>query len=165
MAIRSFVEQIPTTAGRLCFGDAPPSLSTDGTWRVGDLILNIDPASGEPFLWRCVTAGAPGTWEAVGAAAVALTTATAITLDASHDTVIADTTAGVVTVTLPAASAVPGKSYTVKRVGATNAVNVAGAIDAGTTQAALATNQAAVKVVSDGTAWRIIHTFGTVTVT
>lgn len=36
-----------------------------GTWAKGDVVLNSEPAAGEPLGWRCVAAGTPGTWEAV----------------------------------------------------------------------------------------------------
>lgn len=43
--------------------------------RVGDLILNTDPALGEPFAWRCLTGGTPGTYENLYGKAYAFTPA------------------------------------------------------------------------------------------
>jgi hypothetical protein len=43
-------------------GTAAP---TTGTWQRGDLVINKNPAAGGVFAWRCTTAGAPGSWEAI----------------------------------------------------------------------------------------------------
>jgi hypothetical protein len=43
-------------------GSGPPR---DGSWRVGDLVVNKHPSAGEPLLWRAIEAGSPGVWEAV----------------------------------------------------------------------------------------------------
>lgn len=45
------------------YGSAAPST---GTWKVGDLRLNSEPAVGEPVGWSCTVAGSPGTWERFG---------------------------------------------------------------------------------------------------
>lgn len=66
----------------LRFGTAAP---TAGTWAVGDTIFNSAPASGDPFGWRCTTAGTPGTWEALASGS-----APAVTVSAVYKT--ADTT-------------------------------------------------------------------------
>jgi hypothetical protein len=34
-----------------------------GTWAAGDTVFNGSPIVGEPFGWRCVVGGTPGTWE------------------------------------------------------------------------------------------------------
>ncbi len=47
---------------RLLFGSAAPTL---GTWQAGDAIVNNAPTAGSVAIWRCVTAGTPGTWEAL----------------------------------------------------------------------------------------------------
>lgn len=44
-------------------GSAAP---TTGTWLVGDEVFNGAPTLGGTLYWRCITAGTPGTWEAVG---------------------------------------------------------------------------------------------------
>ena len=44
------------------WGSAAP---TTGTWQAGDFVWNSAPSTNEPLLWRCNTAGTPGTWEAI----------------------------------------------------------------------------------------------------
>jgi hypothetical protein len=39
---------------------------TTGTWKVGDICINSEPAAGEYMGWICVTAGTPGTWKGYG---------------------------------------------------------------------------------------------------
>lgn len=65
-------------------GGAP----TAGTYLAGDLALSVPvpggvtPALGTPLFWRCITAGTPGTWTAIGVASytgAAVTSATSIT--------------------------------------------------------------------------------------
>lgn len=65
-------------------GGAP----TSGTYLVGDLAMvvptpgGVAPGLGTPLFWRCITAGSPGTWTAIGVAAyrgAAVTSATSIT--------------------------------------------------------------------------------------
>jgi polygalacturonase len=43
--------------------DAAP---TAGSWVVGDIVWNNDPASGEYVGWICTVAGSPGTWKEFG---------------------------------------------------------------------------------------------------
>ena len=38
----------------------------DGTWIVGDRVINSVPASGQPKAWVCTVAGSPGTWTSEG---------------------------------------------------------------------------------------------------
>jgi hypothetical protein len=38
------------------------AIPTTGTWQVGDIIWNSEPAANEPMGWVCHTAGTPGTW-------------------------------------------------------------------------------------------------------
>jgi hypothetical protein len=60
-------------------GGAPAS----GTYVQGDLALSLPLAGGvaptatTPLFWRCVTAGSPGTWAAIGSSGVSLGTAIA----------------------------------------------------------------------------------------
>lgn len=42
------------------------AIPTTGTYAQGDIVLNQAPSSGDPSGWVCVTAGTPGTWEAIG---------------------------------------------------------------------------------------------------
>jgi hypothetical protein len=36
---------------------------TVGQWTAGDLVINSEPLANEPFGWRCILSGTPGTWE------------------------------------------------------------------------------------------------------
>jgi len=38
---------------------------TSGTWKVGDIIYNNAPASGQPMGWVCTASGTPGAWTAL----------------------------------------------------------------------------------------------------
>ncbi len=50
------------------WGTAAPSASTDGTYKVGDIVWNTVPAGGGATYigWVCITAGAPGSWKGFG---------------------------------------------------------------------------------------------------
>jgi hypothetical protein len=78
-----------------------------------------------------------------------------ITVAAEDYTLVVDSSAGVRTITLPAASALTGRVLNIKRQGA-NTVNVvadgADTID-GTGTVAIATNQQTVTIQSTGSAW------------
>lgn len=63
MALESYVENNGPFAKRY-WGTAAPSLSTDGTYAVGDEVVNTVPSSGNDPGWLCTTAGTPGTWKA-----------------------------------------------------------------------------------------------------
>jgi hypothetical protein len=39
------------------------AIPTTGEWAAGDLVLNNAPLIGEPWGWRCILAGTPGTWQ------------------------------------------------------------------------------------------------------
>ncbi|MDC6668732.1 hypothetical protein OEZ84_28775, partial [Leclercia adecarboxylata] len=48
-------------------GSAYPTISSQGTWIVGDRITNTAPATGAGKMgWVCTVAGNPGTWKAWG---------------------------------------------------------------------------------------------------
>jgi hypothetical protein len=47
------------------YGNAAPT-SGQGTWRIGDLRINSEPATDEDAFWVCTGAGDPGTWQSVG---------------------------------------------------------------------------------------------------
>lgn len=49
------------------FGTAAPT-NTDFSYKVGDIVWNTAPSAGNASHWRCVVAGAPGTWKAVNCA-------------------------------------------------------------------------------------------------
>jgi len=80
---------------------------------------------------------------------------TDITVGAEDYTLVVDSSAGVRTITLPAASALTGRVLNIKRQGA-NTVNVvadgADTID-GTGTVAISTNQQTVAIQSTGTGW------------
>lgn len=44
-------------------GSAAP---TTGTWKAGDILLDVTPSAGGTIGWVCVTAGTPGTWKTFG---------------------------------------------------------------------------------------------------
>jgi hypothetical protein len=48
---------------KILYGTAAPS---NGTWAVGDRIVNSSPAAGGSEGWVCVSAGSPGTWKTYG---------------------------------------------------------------------------------------------------
>lgn len=96
----------------------------------------------------------------------------AYTMDGSYEMVLVDDAAGAVTVTLPAASAVRGHRYVIKKIGANaNSVTIATAgsdkIDAVMATMALATAGLGIELVSDGQTgfWRIGYQSLTVTTT
>ena len=39
---------------------------TTGIWKVGDTMMNIVPAVGQPSGWKCTVKGVPGTWVSFG---------------------------------------------------------------------------------------------------
>jgi Pectate lyase superfamily protein len=46
-------------------GAAPPAYGS-GYWSIGDRVLQSKPVVGQPKGWRCIAAGAPGTWVSEG---------------------------------------------------------------------------------------------------
>lgn len=64
MALEPYVRQV-ADGMKEYYGDAAPSASTDGTFAVGDRVINTAPAAGGNPGWVCTTAGAPGTWKAM----------------------------------------------------------------------------------------------------
>lgn len=68
---------------KVYFGSAFPTLSTDAPpegFSVGDFILNISVSLGEPWAWRCITAGSPGTWEPLGTTGLGQGTGAVLTI-------------------------------------------------------------------------------------
>jgi hypothetical protein len=53
---------LATVIKRVFQGTAAPTI---GDFKVGDRVVNIAPTAGSAIGWRCVTAGNPGTWEAL----------------------------------------------------------------------------------------------------
>lgn len=41
------------------------AIPTVGAWVTGDEIINTNKGSGQPYGWRCVVSGSPGTWELI----------------------------------------------------------------------------------------------------
>ena len=68
MAIYPFIEGHGTENVTWMWGTAAPSLSTDGTFKVGDIVWNTVPAGGGATYigWVNVTGGSPGTWKGFG---------------------------------------------------------------------------------------------------
>ena len=115
-------------------------------------ITNVSDLGAPLFRWRTLYVGGM-------AAAIATKTAATYDLGLADQTILADTTANVVTVTLPLAANATGKLYTLKRItaGANAAVlegNGAELID-GAANVSLAAQWDAVTVQSNGTAWYI----------
>lgn len=157
-------------SNNVAFGTAPPSAATDthppDGWRAGDFIINTTPGPGGPFLWFCSAAGTPGSWNPFPSHSAARTTTTASGIQLTDGYVIVDSTAGTLAEALPSVSAAAGKSYTITRNGAANAVTItaAGLIYPALGTISLNSDGAAVTVYSDGTKWRIQNTYGTVAV-
>lgn len=104
MAISQFVDARPQTGQRLLFGSAAP---TAGTWNAGDELF-VSPNEGVsitallPDKYRCVAAGTPGTWVAMGAASnVGTAIASAATVAPVARVTHITGTAAVVNITLP----------------------------------------------------------------
>lgn len=56
---------------RIFYGTAPPTLSTDGTYYTGEIVVNIGssatlPFAAAPTAWKCIAGGTPGNWAATG---------------------------------------------------------------------------------------------------
>jgi hypothetical protein len=60
--IRGFWLGLNANARYRTTGTAAP---TTGTWARGDIVENINIASGQPMGWGCSVAGTPGTWIAM----------------------------------------------------------------------------------------------------
>ena len=64
MAIEAYSEKFGPFNMRY-FGTAAPSVSTDGTFQRGDVVVNTAPSAGGAPGWVCVSGGSPGTWKAM----------------------------------------------------------------------------------------------------
>jgi hypothetical protein len=84
------------------------------------------------------------------------------TIDASYSMILGDTSSGNVTLTLPAVSGNTGLQYTVKKISASNTLTLDGdgseTID-GSATVAITTNNVAVRIVCNGSAWYIMGHF------
>ena len=133
-------------------------IPTTGEWAAGDMVLNNEPLLGEPWGWRCVLAGTPGTWQplrdigsqqTINAVNVTLTPGTS-----PYHTLVSGALAADRTATLSKTGALIGLSYKITRTatGAFNLNILNGA--AGPTLKALAANTWA-ECAYDGTDYYI----------
>ncbi len=99
-----------------------------------------------------------GAWGRLSAESSIATVSTTSTLNMSHDFVLADSSSGTLTLTLPPAADLVGKTLTVKKSVAANSVildgNLTETID-GLSSLTLVTQNATVEIVSDGVNFRI----------
>ena len=80
----------------------------------------------------------------------------AYTLDATNHTVWANATAGALTLTLPGAAGISGRTYVIKKTDATaNIVTISGTIN-GTSGYTLLAKDDYVQISSDGTGWQVV---------
>ncbi len=159
---------LPDGVTEVFFGPSLPTAAGEGSFNLGDLYLLIpDPASsvtGKGGLYRCITAGTGATavWQAVAQSTRNIVSkAGAYTATLADDVIILTANAAI---TLPAAAGAVGHVFEVKRVGAANGTVVAASLEAGTT-ATFGTDLAVVRVISDGTKYHVIGTYGTVNLT
>ena len=135
---------IRNTSGSLNFGN------TSGT--IGVSLLNNELGIG--------LRGATSLLEVAGPIATAISTKTAnYTLTSTDSTILAN---GAITVTLPTATGIGGRQYTIKNI-STSAVTIAsagGTID-GATTISLTSHYESVTVQSNGTNWWVISEVGT----
>jgi len=85
-----------------------------------------------------------------------------VTLGA-YSTVLADTSSNDITLTLPAASSVPGRKYTVKKYSSSNQLTVSGNIDASGGVVFPSDGMGAITVFSNSARWSILEVSGDVT--
>jgi hypothetical protein len=130
-----------------------------GTGTGGSLIFEVAPATItgstlNPYI-TALEINQSGEVKLSGAVSKPITTVSAnTTLDSSHYTVLVDTTAGDITITLP--PSVSGRVYNIKKkTGDTNKVIVSGAID-DDISAEITTQYESITVQEDGTDWWII---------
>ncbi len=58
--------EIRPDGGSVYYGSGPPTLSTDGAYVAGDIVMAVNATTGVPWGWRCIASGSPGQWEAIG---------------------------------------------------------------------------------------------------
>ncbi len=68
MPLQSFAEEFGPLGNIRRYGTAAPSVAGDGTFKVGDQVINTVPAGGGATYigWVCITAGTPGSWKGFG---------------------------------------------------------------------------------------------------
>jgi hypothetical protein len=146
-----------STARALTMGAAIP---TTGNWAAGDVMLNNAPLAGEPWGWRCILTGTPGTWQPLRDLGSQQTIATnaAFTLTpgtSPYHTLHTGTLTADRAVTLSTTGAFNGLAYKITRTGG-GAFNLT--VGTGPLKA-LATGQWC-EVVFDGTAY-YLSAYGT----
>lgn len=57
-------EVVTPVATRIHYGTAAPTV---GAYKVGDTVINTNPAGDSSYAWTCTVAGTPGTWQTIGA--------------------------------------------------------------------------------------------------
>lgn len=63
--LSAVIEHDPGTGGIICqYGTSGPTGS--GLWAIGDRVIQLSPAAGQPKAWRCTGNGNPGTWLSEG---------------------------------------------------------------------------------------------------
>lgn len=62
MDARDWVEQQQYRSIRICPGVKAP---TGGAWTRGDVVIHCNPSDGDPFGWRCIASGTPGSWQPI----------------------------------------------------------------------------------------------------
>lgn len=135
---------IRNTTGSLNFGNTSGNLAVS--------ILNNELGVG--------LRGATSLLDVAGPIATAIVTETAsYTITASNSTILAN---GAITITLPTASGISGRQYTIKNISSSTVTlaSAGGTID-GSTTISLTSKNEAVTVQSDGTNWYVIGEVGT----
>lgn len=144
-------------------GTGIPTLATDGTFNVGDMIFNSSVTPGEPVFWACTATGSPGTWTTSGGAQTKNVTAN-YTATAADTLIVANSAGGVIAVTIPTPVGIPGKTFEISRVGANSVTVNAVSVYGGTTNViTLGATNSTVVLRSDGTSYVIVSQVGTVT--
>jgi hypothetical protein len=141
------------TAGSICF------LGTTGTLMLDNANFFWDDTNNRLGIGTATPASTLDVSGSVGAAIVN-TTASTLTLDDTHYTVLSNATGGSTTLTLPTASTVTGRIYHIKKSDpSANTVTVDGSgsetIDGGTT-AVITTQYECITIQCDGSEWWIL---------
>jgi len=70
--------------------------------------------------------------------------------------ILANTSTGNITITLPSASSVAGRQYTIKKITASNNIALSGNIDSSLTHVLSSGNTDSMKLISNGSQWWIL---------
>jgi hypothetical protein len=124
---RLFVGSSVSAGRQVTSASAVPST---GNWAAGDVVFNSEPLLGEPWGWRCVLTGTPGTWQPLRdhGSMQTVSTGLAFTLTpgtSAHRTLYTAPIAADRAVTLSTTGALIGLSYRITRTAAsTGAFNL-----------------------------------------